>query len=124
MSKSDAAKRIFAALETVPGVLSITIAGSFVDHCHIVSNRLRAFQPWPGAHTRFRGKTLQILKARPTAGSLPHSEMKVVSDSLLVGCGQNTSLEILELQLEGKKRTTAKDFIHGYNPKPSEKLGL
>jgi hypothetical protein len=33
-------------------------------------------------------------------------------------------MEILELQLEGKKRTIAKDFIHGYRPKQSEKLGL
>jgi methionyl-tRNA formyltransferase len=40
-----------------------------------------------------------------------------------VGCGQNTSLELLELQLEGKKRISAKDFIHGYRPKPGEKLG-
>jgi len=93
-----------------------------------IYNRLRAFQPWPGAHTRFRGKALQILKAHPTTdlhqSELKPSETKVVANRLLVGCGQNTSLEILELQLEGKKRTTAKDFIHGYNPKPSEKLGL
>src|SRR5271154_1366623 len=30
-----------------------------------ISNRIRGFQPWPGAYTKFRGKTLQILKARP-----------------------------------------------------------
>ena len=86
-------------------------------------NRLRAFQPWPGAHTRFRGKNLQILKARPTTAPVPKSEMKVVSGRLLVGCGQGTSLEVIELQLEGKKRTSAKDFLHGYNPNPGEKLG-
>jgi methionyl-tRNA formyltransferase len=93
-----------------------------------IYNRLRAFQPWPGAHTRFRGKALQILKARPTTNlhqsELKPSKIKVVADRLLVACGQDTCLEILELQLEGKKRTPAKDFIHGYNPKPSEKLGL
>src|SRR5579864_2346197 len=89
-----------------------------------IYNRLRAFQPWPGAHTRFRGNALQILKALPTTDlpqeELKPSEIKVVADRLLVGCAQNTCLEILELQLEGKKRTTAKDFINGYNPKPSE----
>jgi methionyl-tRNA formyltransferase len=47
----------------------------------------------------------------------------VIRDQLIAGCGQNTSLEIQELQLEGKKRSTAKDFIHGYQPKQSEKLG-
>jgi methionyl-tRNA formyltransferase len=92
-----------------------------------IYNRLRAFQPWPGTHSKFRGKSLQILKARPAPhpqSEIKESEIKVVADRLLVGCGQNTSLEILDLQLEGKKRTTAKDFIHGYNPKPAEKLGL
>ena len=91
-----------------------------------IYNRLRAFQPWPGAHSKFRGKSLQILKARPAPdhqSDIKESEIKAVADRLLVGCGQNTSLEILELQLEGKKRTTAKDFIHGYNPKRSEALG-
>ena len=88
-----------------------------------IYNRLRAFQPWPGAHTTFRGKNLQILKAHPTTVPLPESEIRVVKDHLLVGCSRNTSLEIMELQLEGKKRTPAKDFIHGYAPTPKEKLG-
>ncbi|MFY9681375.1 MAG: hypothetical protein WAK70_06050 [Candidatus Sulfotelmatobacter sp.] len=44
-------------------------------------------------------------------------------DRLLVGCGQGTAIELLELQLEGKKRTSAADFIHGYRPAPGEKLG-
>ncbi|PYQ36731.1 MAG: methionyl-tRNA formyltransferase [Acidobacteria bacterium] len=88
-----------------------------------IYNRLRAFQPWPGAHTRFRGKSLQIVKAHPAHD--PQSEIKEsgIKVVLLVGCAQNTCLEVLELQLEGKKRTPARDFIHGYNPKPSEALG-
>jgi len=91
-----------------------------------IYNRLRAFQPWPGAYSKFRGKSLQILKARPAPdpqSEIKESEIKVIADRLLAACGQNTSLEILDLQLEGKKRTTAKDFIHGYKPKPAEKLG-
>ena len=87
-----------------------------------VLNRLRGFQPWPGAHTKFRGKNLQILKARSATEQVPPAQTKAVGDQLIAGCGQNTSLEILELQLEGKKRTNAKDFIHGYRPK-EEKLG-
>ncbi len=88
-----------------------------------ILNRLRGFQPWPGAYTKFRGKKLQILNARPATEVLPPSEIVPGSERLIVGCGQNTSLEILELQLEGKKRTPAHDFIHGYRPKPAEKLG-
>jgi methionyl-tRNA formyltransferase len=88
-----------------------------------IFNRLRGFQPWPGAYTKFRGKNLQFLKVCPTAEIVPQAELRVQADRLIVGCGNYTSLELLELQLEGKKRTSAKDFIHGYRPKPSERLG-
>ena len=88
-----------------------------------ILNRLRGFQPWPGAYTKFRGKNLQILKARPSPEVVPSAEIRANGNRLLVGCGQNTSLEILELQLEGKKRTNAHDFLQGYRPKPDEKLG-
>jgi methionyl-tRNA formyltransferase len=88
-----------------------------------IFNRIRGFQPWPGAYTRFRGKTLQIVKARPATVATPPSELQVLSDRLVVGCAPNTSLELLELQLEGKKRASAQDFIHGYRPHPGEKLG-
>jgi methionyl-tRNA formyltransferase len=88
-----------------------------------ISNRMRGFQPWPGAYTKFRGKTLQVLKAQPRADALPPGELHLDADRLFVGTGRDSSLELLELQLEGKKRTTARDFIHGYRPKPAEKLG-
>lgn len=88
-----------------------------------IVNRMRGFQPWPGAHTIFRGKNLQILQARVASESVPQRELLVTGDRLFAGCGGNTSLELLELQLEGKKRTTARDFIHGYRPKAGETLG-
>jgi len=88
-----------------------------------ISNRIRGFQPWPGAYTQFRGKNLQILTARPGSDALPPAQLRAQGNRLLVGCGNNTSLELLELQLEGKKRTSARDFIHGYRPQVGEKLG-
>jgi methionyl-tRNA formyltransferase len=87
-----------------------------------IFNRIRGFQPWPGAHTKFRGKSLQIIKARPVPEAVPPAELQTRVDRLLVGCGQKTSLEFLELQLEGKKRTSAADFVRGYRPQPGEKL--
>lgn len=89
-----------------------------------ILNRLRGFQPWPGAYTKFRGKNLQVLKARAAEESFPAGELAAEGDRLLIGCGRSTSLELLEIQLEGKKRTAARDFIHGYRPQDGEKLGI
>ena len=88
-----------------------------------ISNRMRGFQPWPGAYTKFRGKNLQIVQAQPADDVVPPAELHGEHNRLLVGCGQQTSLELLEVQLEGKKRTPARDFIHGYRPTSGEKLG-
>lgn len=88
-----------------------------------IFNRLRGFQPWPGASTKFRGKNLQIARALPGNENVPQSELLIAGTRLLAGCGGNTSLELLEVQLEGKNRSTARDFIHGYRPKSGEKLG-
>jgi methionyl-tRNA formyltransferase len=90
-----------------------------------ILNRMRGFQPWPGAHTKFRGKNLQILKAHSSSSeNLPVGELRANDDQLFVGCGQHTSLELIELQLEGKKRTSARDFLHGYRLQAEEKLGM
>jgi methionyl-tRNA formyltransferase len=88
-----------------------------------ILNRMRGFQPWPGAYTTFRGKNLQVWKAAVIDRSLAPSELKVEDDRLLIGCGAGSAIKLLELQLEGKKRTTASDFIRGYRPLPGEKLG-
>jgi len=88
-----------------------------------ISNRLRGFQPWPGAFTSFRGKNLQTWDAIPRKRNLAGGHLFVESDQLLVGCGAGTALELLEIQPEGKKRMTARDFIHGYHPSNGEKLG-
>ncbi|MGO8795933.1 MAG: methionyl-tRNA formyltransferase [Candidatus Sulfotelmatobacter sp.] len=87
-----------------------------------ILNRLRGFQPWPGAYTKFRDKTLRVWKAAALERNLQASELTVERDRLLVGCGQNTSLELIELQVEGKKRTSAADFVRGYRPQTGEKL--
>ena len=87
-----------------------------------ILNRLRGFQPWPGAFTTFRGKNLQVLAGKTASNRIPPAELVIESDRLLVGCAENTSLELLEVQPEGKKRMTARDFLHGYHPHAGEKL--
>lgn len=88
-------------------------------------NRLRGFQPWPGAYTSFRGRQLQITEARPAheASTLAPGEMAVSDGKLRAGCGGGTALELVEVQPEGKKRMPAADFVNGYRPKEGERLG-
>jgi methionyl-tRNA formyltransferase len=88
-----------------------------------ILNRLRGFQPWPGAYSKFRGRNLQVWKAVIADRALPLSELKVEGERLVVGCGEGTAIELLEVQLEGKKRTPASDFLRGYRLRPGERLG-
>jgi methionyl-tRNA formyltransferase len=98
-------------------------------------NRLRGFQPWPGAFTIFKGKTLQVHRAQPRqhAAKLTTGEVAVEGAHLLVGCGEGfgqdkgknagMALELIEIQVEGKRRMTAQEFINGYRPKSGDHLG-
>jgi methionyl-tRNA formyltransferase len=88
-----------------------------------ILNRMRGFQPWPGTYTTFRGKNLHIWLARPVERTLAEGEIAVDAGRLIVGCGVASALELLEVQIEGKKRIPAADFVHGHRPKPDEKLG-
>ena len=87
-----------------------------------IVNRLRGFQPWPGAYTSFRGKNLHIWAAQPVERMLAAAEIVVESGHLIVGCGVG-ALDLFEVQLEGKKRMPAADFVHGHPPRTGEKLG-
>jgi methionyl-tRNA formyltransferase len=100
-------------------------------------NRLRGFQPWPGAFTLFKGKTLQVHRARPaqnahkSTAKLSPGEISIEAARLLIGCGvhqkqgneNDTALDLLEVQLEGKRRMTAQEFINGYRPQSGDHLG-
>jgi methionyl-tRNA formyltransferase len=98
-------------------------------------NRLRGFQPWPGAFTTFKGKALQVHRAQPlqSVGQLPPGILAVEGTRLHVGCGKDkdqdkdkradTTLELIEIQLEGKRRMTAQGFINGYRPQSGDHLG-
>jgi methionyl-tRNA formyltransferase len=84
-------------------------------------NRIRGFDPWPGAYTHFRGQTCrvwarpanrdsqqQLLRPSVTSGSL-----QMDAGELYVACGEASWLRVETIQLEGKKRITAKEFANG-----------
>ena len=96
----------------------------FRRSAHQLCNRLRGFQPWPGAYTTLRGRNFNVWAARPVEESVAApGELRVDNDRLLVGCGEGSALELLTVQPEGKKRMAARDFMHEYHPKSGEKLG-
>ena len=86
-------------------------------------NRLRGFQPWPGAFTSFRGKNLHVWSARPVEAKVPMGAIQMAGELPMVGCSPGTALEVTEVQVEGKKRMSAQDFVNGYRPFDGELLG-
>jgi methionyl-tRNA formyltransferase len=86
-------------------------------------NRMRGFQPWPGAFTRFRGKNLHIWDARPVEVELPTGEIHMTGHLPMVGCSRGTALELTQVQVEGKRRMSAQDFVNGYRLFEGEPLG-
>lgn len=89
-----------------------------------IYNRLRGFTPWPGAYTTFRGQQLSILAAKPAGSdSIPPGVLQVQKGHLLVGCGDGSMLELLEVQPAGRKPMSAQAFMNGYRIAENERLG-
>jgi methionyl-tRNA formyltransferase len=90
-----------------------------------IDRRRRGFLPWPGAYTTFRRQVLHIWRSKPAndIDSGVPGTVCVAGRRLLVACGQATSLEIEELQLEGRKRMSAEAFLNGYRPAANDILG-
>jgi methionyl-tRNA formyltransferase len=98
-----------------------------------IERRVRGFQPWPNAHTQFRGQRLVIYQAvarsvfeENGSGELPAGAgelTKAHGDELIVAGGEQSCLQILEIQPEGKRRMSARDFINGMRVRVGERLG-
>jgi methionyl-tRNA formyltransferase len=88
-------------------------------------NRWRGFQPWPGAYTSLDGKKLIVhrMKMANKAGTGSPGEVRIEGHRMLVACAQSTCLELDELQLEGKKRLTAAEFLRGASLPAGTRLG-
>ncbi|GAC1661690.1 MAG: methionyl-tRNA formyltransferase [Acidobacteriaceae bacterium] len=92
-----------------------------------IHDRFRGFQPWPGAFTTFRNKQLTLhgchLTDEPGIDAEPGTLLVEHTGELSVVCHDGTLLMLDELQLEGKKRVPAHDFINGYQLRSGEVLG-
>ena len=84
---------------------------------------VRGMNPWPSAYTTLDGKTLKIWRAKPVAEKgKAGSVLRVGKDSFVIGCGDN-ALEVFEVQLEGKKRMSAGDFLKGTHIEAGKEFG-
>jgi methionyl-tRNA formyltransferase len=92
-----------------------------------ITNRVRGFQPFPTSFTRYQNKKLTIWKCCPSMmDHEPFVNGQVLyakGDKILVSCGQETLLEIDELQLEGKNRMRTRDFLNGIRIEVGEQFG-
>jgi methionyl-tRNA formyltransferase len=79
-----------------------------------IYNQIRGLAPWPGAYTKFRGR-LCHLWGRPDPGATPtHSPGSIVvtAEGVHVTCGVGL-LRLEAVQMEGRKRVTAREFANG-----------
>jgi methionyl-tRNA formyltransferase len=79
-----------------------------------ILNRIRGFEPWPGGYGFLRGQRLQIWSAVAGDQQLSPGILRAVNRKLYVGCGREESIELREVQLEGKKRMLAAAFMNGF----------
>jgi len=94
-------------------------------------NRWRGFQPWPGAFTTLDGKKVIVhrlciaeLSNLAAPASADPGLILVQDHRLFAACAQSTWLELLEVQLEGKKRMTAAEFLRGNALAHGARLGI
>jgi methionyl-tRNA formyltransferase len=98
-----------------------------IDWCQpavAIKNLVRGVTPWPGAYTWLDGKLLKIFRVDVGSGiGEPGVVLAAGRDGLEVACGKG-SLRIQELQLEGKKRLAAAEFLGGFRVEPGSRLGV
>jgi methionyl-tRNA formyltransferase len=100
-----------------------------------IYNRMRGFQPWPGAFTTFRGQTCQV-RGKPAAEAAATAPIPATSDApaapgtlsvkngeVWVAAGHGTSLKLETVQMEGRKKVAAREFANGARLAPGEKFG-
>jgi methionyl-tRNA formyltransferase len=92
-----------------------------------IERRIRGFQPWPNAYTSFNSKSLILWEAQPSisvTSGIANGEVIVAhGDELVVQCGEQTALRVLEVQPEARKKMAARDFINGMRLKVGDRFG-
>jgi methionyl-tRNA formyltransferase len=81
-----------------------------------ISRRVRGFQPFPTTYTKINDKKLTLWKVAPVEAEVsvePGTVLTAHGDDLVIACGRLTAIRISEIQLEGKRRMSVRDFLNG-----------
>ena len=82
-----------------------------------IYDRMRGFTPWPGAFTGFRGRTCHLwgrpAQAATAAGNFTPGAIVASPQAIYVVCGEGSCLELDAVQIEGRKKVTAREFANG-----------
>lgn len=88
---------------------------------------VRGFQPWPGAYTHYKSHRLIVWKAGMIEFAAPDASPGEViaahGDLLVVKCGDETALRIIELQPEARRRMSVRDFRNGTHLQIGDRFG-
>ena len=88
--------------------------------------RTRGFQPWPNAYTSFDSRGLTIWRAETNTAEHIASPGEVIEshgDTLIVACGDASTLRLIEVQPEAKRRMSSRDFLNGTHLKVGDRFG-
>lgn len=118
--QDDSQKSIAPMLKKEDGLVDWSLSAQQVY------DRIRGLQPWPGTFTTFRGKSCHLW-GKPSATAAPASavpgSLHTGGGKLVAVCGSGTALELESLQLEGRKRITAREFANGAHLAEGQKFG-
>jgi methionyl-tRNA formyltransferase len=93
-----------------------------------IANRVRAFQPWPGSYTNFRGSKLIIWRARAVSEvATPEAAdagtiLSIDDNAITITCAGSSAMRIEEIQVEGKRRMSAREFANGTRLKVGDSI--
>ena len=117
ISQNDADATLAPILKKEDGLID------FALDAQAILNRVRGFQPWPGVYTQLRGQRFHVWKSAVSSIAVPQGHLRLEQKRLYIGCGNNTALELLEVQLEGRKRLAVPIFLNGFTLTENEPIG-
>lgn len=83
-----------------------------------ICNLIRGFNPWPAAYFMLDGKRVKVFSAKMAEGTnkAPATVIKA-TDEFVIACKEGTAISLVEIQAEGSKRMSAKDYLIGHKVK-------